>query len=35
MALRQTEIPVLYRLPDDWLFVNSVEAYQWSRERRG
>jgi hypothetical protein len=21
-------------LPDDWLFVNSVEAYQWSRERR-
>ncbi|MCA1607416.1 MAG: hypothetical protein LC775_18570, partial [Acidobacteria bacterium] len=29
-----TDIPVLYRLPDDWLFVNSVEAYQWSRERR-
>lgn len=29
-----TEIPVPYRLPDDWLFVNSVEAYQWSRERR-
>lgn len=29
-----TDIKVLYRLPDDWLFVNSVEAYQWSRERR-
>jgi hypothetical protein len=29
-----TDIPVMYRLPDDWLFVNSVEAYQWSRERR-
>src|SRR5687767_219095 len=31
---KSTDIPVLYRLPDDWLFVNSVEAYQWSRERR-
>lgn len=30
-----TDIAVLYRLPDDWLFVNSVEAYRWSRERRG
>jgi len=30
-----TDITVLYRLPDDWLFVNSVEAYLWSRERRG
>ena len=29
-----TDISVLYRLPDDWLFVNSVEAYQWSREWR-
>lgn len=29
-----TDIPVLYRLPDDWLFVNSPEAYQWARERR-
>lgn len=29
-----TDIPILYRLPDDWLFVNSVDAYQWSRERR-
>jgi len=29
-----TEIPILYRLPDDWLFVNSADAYQWSRERR-
>jgi hypothetical protein len=29
-----TDIPILYRVPDDWLFVNSVDAYQWSRERR-
>ncbi|MDQ2936810.1 MAG: hypothetical protein M3R67_04810 [Acidobacteriota bacterium] len=29
-----TDIPVMYRLPDDWLFVNSVESYKWSRERR-
>ncbi len=29
-----TDIDVLYRLPDDWLFVNSVESYEWSRERR-
>jgi hypothetical protein len=31
---KATDVAVLYRLPDDWLFVNSVEAYQWSRERR-
>jgi hypothetical protein len=29
-----TEIPILYRVPNDWLFVNSTDAYQWSRERR-
>ena len=29
-----TEIPILYRVPHDWLFVSSVDAYQWSRERR-
>jgi hypothetical protein len=29
-----TDIPILYGVPDDWLFVNSVDAYQWSRERR-
>lgn len=29
-----TEISVLYRVPENWLFVNSVEAYLWSRERR-
>jgi hypothetical protein len=29
-----TDVPILYRVPDDWLFVNSVDAYQWSRERR-
>ena len=31
---KSTDVPVLYRLPNDWLFVNSIEAYQWSRERR-
>ncbi len=31
---KATDISLLYRLPDDWLFVNSVEAYRWSRERR-
>jgi len=29
-----TDVPILYRVPDDWLFVNSVDAHQWSRERR-
>jgi hypothetical protein len=29
-----TDIPILYRVPDDWLFVSSVDAYRWSRERR-
>src|SRR6266436_3702555 len=29
-----TDIPILYRVPADWLFINSVDAYQWSRERR-
>ena len=29
-----TDVPILYRLPNDWLFVNSIESYQWSRERR-
>jgi hypothetical protein len=32
---KSTDITVPYRLPDDWLFVNSVEAYRWSRERLG
>ena len=31
---KATECPILYRLPDDWLFVNSIEAYRWSRDRR-
>jgi hypothetical protein len=30
----EAEISVLYRVPENWLFVNSVDAYQWSRERR-
>jgi hypothetical protein len=29
-----TECSIPYRLPDDWLFVNSIEAYRWSRDRR-
>jgi len=29
-----TECPIPYRLPCDWLFVNSIEAYRWSRDRR-
>lgn len=29
-----TDVPVLYQLPGDWLFVNSVDAYQWSVDRR-
>ena len=29
-----TDIPILYHLPVDWRFVNSVEAYRWSAERR-
>jgi hypothetical protein len=29
-----TDIPVLYRLPDDWLFLNSIEEYECLRQRR-
>jgi hypothetical protein len=29
-----TDVSVLYRLPADWLFVNSVDAYRWSCDRR-
>jgi hypothetical protein len=29
-----TECSIPYRLPSDWLFVNSIEAYRWSRDRR-
>ena len=29
-----TDIPISYHLPDDWRFVKSVEAYNWSAERR-
>ena len=31
---KATDCPIHYRLPDDWLFVNSIEAYRWSRDRR-
>ncbi|MEP6568645.1 MAG: hypothetical protein ABJC10_02640 [Acidobacteriota bacterium] len=29
-----TDVSVLYRVPDNWLFVNSIDAYRWSRDRR-
>ena len=29
-----TEVAVPYRLPPNWLFVNSIDAYRWSRDRR-
>jgi hypothetical protein len=29
-----TDIAVPYQLPEDWLFVNSIDAYRWSSERR-
>jgi len=31
---KATECAIPYRLPDDWLFVNSIEAYRWSSDRR-
>jgi hypothetical protein len=31
---KSTDISVPYRLPPDWLFVNSVDAYRWSWDRR-
>lgn len=33
-GLALTEEPVLYRVPDDWLFVTSLDAWRWSRDRR-
>jgi hypothetical protein len=29
-----TDVPVLYRLPDDWLILNSIEQYEYLRDRR-
>ncbi len=29
-----TDVSIPYRLPADWLIVNSVDAHRWSRERR-
>jgi hypothetical protein len=29
-----TDISIPYRLPDDWRFVNSIEAYRWTSKRR-
>ena len=31
---KSTPVSVPYRLPADWLFVNSVDAYRWSCSRR-
>ena len=31
---KSTPVSVPYRLPDNWLFVNSVDAYRWSCNRR-
>ena len=31
---KSTPVSVPYRLPEDWLFVNSVDAYRWSCDRR-
>jgi len=31
---QSTPVSVPYRLPEDWLFVNSVDAYRWSCDRR-
>lgn len=29
-----TDVSIPYRVPPDWLFVNSFEAFRWSSERR-
>ena len=29
-----TDVSISYHLPDDWRFVKSMEAYEWSAERR-
>ena len=29
-----TDIPIRYMLDSEWLFVNSIESYRWSAERR-
>jgi hypothetical protein len=29
-----TDIHIQYHVADDWLFVNSIDAHRWSRERR-
>ena len=31
---KSTDVPILYRVSEDWLFVSSIDAWQWSRERR-
>lgn len=29
-----TDVSIPYRVPSDWLFVKSIEAYRWARDRR-
>lgn len=29
-----TDVRIPYRLPADWLFVNSIDAHRWARDRR-
>jgi hypothetical protein len=29
-----TDVRIPYRVPPDWLFVNSLDAHRWARERR-
>ncbi len=32
-GVHATDVRIPYRMPSDWLFVNSVDAYRWARQR--
>ena len=32
-GVHATDVRIPYRMPADWLFVNSVDAYRWARDR--
>ena len=32
-GIHATDVRIPYRVPPDWLFVNSVDAHRWARER--
>jgi len=32
-GIHATDVRIPYRMPTDWLFVNSIDAYRWARER--